>query len=56
MAALAAPLNGRHATRTEDRMWRVVRSIEMPGLRDRIRGGDDALLRATERAGRLTKH
>ena len=53
---LSAPLNGERASLDEDRMWRVIRSIETLGVRDRIRGRDDTLLEATERAGRVVKH
>jgi hypothetical protein len=53
---LSAPLNGERASLNEDRMWRVIRSIETLGVRDRIRGRDDTLLEATERAGRVVKH
>ena len=55
-AVLAVPLNGERASLTEDRAWRVLSFIEMLGLRDRIRGRDDALLRATQRAGLTTTH
>ena len=55
-AVLAAPLSGDRTSLTEDRLWRVVRYIEELGLRDRIRGRDEAMLRATERAGRPTQH
>jgi hypothetical protein len=54
--ALAVPLNGERASLTEDRMQRLARSITTLGMRDRIRGRDDALFEAVERAGRVTKH
>lgn len=55
-AVLAVPLNSERASLTEDRAWRVLRFIETLGVRDRIRGRDDALLRATQRAGRTVTH
>lgn len=54
--ALAVPLNGERASLTEDRMQRLVQSITTLGTRDRIRGRDDALFEATQRAGRITTH
>jgi hypothetical protein len=53
---LSAPLNGERTSLTEDRMWRVVHSIETLGFRDRIRGRDDALFEAIECAGRVVRH
>ena len=53
---LSVPLNGERASLNEDRMWRVVHSITTLGFRDRIRGRDDALFEAVERAGRITTH
>lgn len=53
---LSAPLNGERASLNADRMWRVVHSITTLGFRDRIRGRDDALFEAVERAGRITTH
>jgi len=42
---LSAPLNGERASLSEDRMWRVIRSIETLGVRDRIRGREMPCLR-----------
>ncbi|MCJ2020521.1 hypothetical protein MKK84_24340 [Methylobacterium sp. E-065] len=55
-AVLAVPLNSERASLTEDRLWRVLCYTETLGVRDRIRGRDDALFRATQRAGRITAH
>lgn len=53
---LAVPLSGERASLTDDRMQRLARSITTLGVRDRIRGRDDALFEAVERAGRITTH
>ncbi|GJE14794.1 hypothetical protein [Methylobacterium longum] len=53
---LAVPLNGARTSLTEDRLWRIISYTETLGVRDRIRGRDDALLRATQCAGRTTTH
>ena len=55
-AVLAVPLNSERESLTEDRAWRILSFIETLGVRDRIRGRDDALFRATQRAGRTTTH
>lgn len=53
---LAVPLSGKCASLTDDRMQRLARSITTLGVRDRIRGRDDALFEAVERAGCITTH
>ncbi|MCJ2084658.1 hypothetical protein MKK88_01425 [Methylobacterium sp. E-005] len=53
---LAVPLNGERASLTDDRMERLTRSITALGMRDRIRGRDDALFEATQRAGHVVRH
>lgn len=55
-AVLAVPLNSERASLTDDRAWRILSFMETLGVRDRIRGRDDALLRATQRAGLTTTH
>lgn len=53
---LSTPLNAERTSLTQDRLWRIAHTIETLGVRDRIRGRDDALFEAVERAGRITTH